>query len=742
MKKIILLILVTLIGTAFATEQGYFGVTKNTTVGQARLRIAGRMEVAESSPTINTPHIVMHGPNKRITVRDGAIVSTMTPHGFYGGEVVVSSITVSTMTASSATITNLTVSGVIGDPLTISGSSLTITGINSEVAIGNPDSGEQAIIIVKQTTDDTAQVRLETGIWGVDYLQLIGLGEDYTSSYNAFEGSSGLITSGAGYTEGIKLVTQEATAPIEIYTGAEYDDPRMVIGSDGIVTVYKELALDNSSMTMTNGSIEGVTKVVYDTNFSGDISEEGTRSWNMDDGTGQLTMSNGVVYQMGQELLFKAKMTGGAGLDGSIVAITGAVGQRPTIELADSDDVDLNKCTIGLLTQDINENANGYFTSFGYVRGIDTSMFSDGDILYLSTEAGVSTDTIPSPPARVIRVGRVIYSHATEGKIYVNINDTTRQIAVSSMTLLTDGETYATTLQAGTQTNNIVITLPTSTGTANQILTTDGSGNAFWETGLIGASSEFTEFFGYHWGASRIYGGIITDNGDGTVDITAGYGMVKSSTNHKIDYEPIALGDAPISSNTYITWSSSSSLEPADNAYNFLYYDSDIGGINVTTDFYADIDFHRDFTIGRVYRIGTEVIIRLCGTNAWNFNRRVQIFGDEVIGVTKKKGTMILSESPALDLGLAITEGVLHAEMVNRFTFNAFDSTDTNFTAWHRDGSSDWTQVSTDIVNNTQYDDGTGTLGTINNNKYAVHFIYGVHDGSVHSVYGQAGNYS
>jgi hypothetical protein len=117
-------------------------------------------------------------------------------------------------------------------------------------------------------------------------------------------------------------------------------------------------------------------------------------------------------------------------------------------------------------------------------------------------------------------------------------------------------------------------------------------------------------------------------------------GISKSVSSTPSDL-PSTIHDNQGSRPIEVTWSAVPSLELFDEAYNFIYYDFTTDSIQTTTD-YESIDFTQDFTIGRAYRSGTEVVVRLCGTNSFNFNRRAQLFGDEVFPVLPKQGSLVL----------------------------------------------------------------------------------------------------
>jgi hypothetical protein len=243
--------------------------------------------------------------------------------------------------------------------------------------------------------------------------------------------------------------------------------------------------------------------------------------------------------------------------------------------------------------------------------------------------------------------------------------------------------------------------------------------------------------------ASRLYGGKITANGNGTINIEAGGGLSKpvdipiSGVDCDIECAPPNLNDGQGGKNLFVTWNEVLNLALVDNAYNYIYYEGSSNSIKTTTNFYA-VSFTRDFTLGRAFRTGNNVVVRLCGTNGWNFNRRVQLFGEEVFPVVTASGLV-----PGFsERNISFTAGVLWAELVNRFTVAAFDSSVTTFTAWYRNGSGGWTSLTgQSLLNNTQWDDGSGTLQSLLANRVGVHWFYAVHDGSAHVVFGQ-GNYT
>src|SRR3990167_7001481 len=162
------------------------------------------------------------------------------------------------------------------------------------------------------------------------------------------------------------------------------------------------------------------------------VTQERSVQWNADDGTIDVGLFNGVVLQVGQETHFYVKNTSGATItDGSSVMATGAIGASGKITCAPAvaDGTISGEYMLGVATQDIANNAFGYVTSFGLVRGINTSgtpygeVWVDGDLLYFNpTIAGGLTKIAPDAPKLRAPVAIVINAASGgAGSIFVRM---------------------------------------------------------------------------------------------------------------------------------------------------------------------------------------------------------------------------------------------------------------------------------------------------------------------------------
>jgi hypothetical protein len=250
----------------------------------------------------------------------------------------------------------------------------------------------------------------------------------------------------------------------------------------------------------------------------------------------------------------------------------------------------------------------------------------------------------------------------------------------------------------------------------------DTTYNAVWMSGETETGGTLKTWYDVTQSAGRISGGTITDGGAGTVNISAGAGLIKDGTGRT-------------DQNRYVTWGAVSNLA-LSTGYNFIYYDAENNQITSTTN-EAEIRQNNNFNIGRVYRDGSTVIIRLCGQNLWNLNRRLHLYGDEVYGVQRASGMVASSVS---GLTLQVTGGALWAELLNRFTTEDFDSITDNFSEWsYTSGSWSAATVTDGDIDNTVWNNQSGgTLDALTTSYYTLRWVYVVHDSSVHVVYGDA----
>jgi hypothetical protein len=133
-----------------------------------------------------------------------------------------------------------------------------------------------------------------------------------------------------------------------------------------------------------------------------------------DDGTAQ-------VIEVGAQSSVEVRNDSGSTINkGAPVYISGThASGKPTVALADNDGTSTVPA-IGLVMDDIADEAEGFVVLTGLITGLATDTYSSGDPLYLSATAGSLTTTRPTATSqKVQKVGFVTRSHASAGSILV-----------------------------------------------------------------------------------------------------------------------------------------------------------------------------------------------------------------------------------------------------------------------------------------------------------------------------------
>lgn len=234
-------------------------------------------------------------------------------------------------------------------------------------------------------------------------------------------------------------------------------------------SIYVEVAGDSMTGTldMTDNPIVDVGWVDFNL-VNGVPHQEGRASWNDDEGVLNIGLKGGEVnLQVGLEQLLRGKnVTGTGSTNGLPGRISGAVGANPTLALADLSSIATAEA-IGLFTEDIVSNANGYLTTSGLVRDINTTgslygeTWIDGERIFVGNSPGTLTKIVPSGDSRKIFVGIVTRSHATEGIIWANPLNIyfLQELSGMSISGLSDGDALTYELSTNTWTNTALGTM-------------------------------------------------------------------------------------------------------------------------------------------------------------------------------------------------------------------------------------------------------------------------------------------
>ena len=220
---------------------------------------------------------------------------------------------------------------------------------------------------------------------------------------------------------------------MKVWTGTEW--AIAVFSASGAVISFNgrdgAVSLQNSDITVAVGKnlVDAIKyseadKVLTDVNtlnLSTDtslVAGVGQMTWNPTERTVDIGLDNNVVLQTGQEMLALVRNgTASDIVDGTVVMLTGSVGNSGRLVVAPYDGTSDASLIIGLATESIAPGADGFVTSYGKIRGIDTSMWSDGTVLYVN---GGTLATTPTSSLSM-KIAAVVTSH-TNGTLMVRVN--------------------------------------------------------------------------------------------------------------------------------------------------------------------------------------------------------------------------------------------------------------------------------------------------------------------------------
>jgi len=129
--------------------------------------------------------------------------------------------------------------------------------------------------------------------------------------------------------------------------------------------------------------------------------------------TGSVEVQQFKIYAKANEAITK----------GQLVMFAGAQGSHILMELCDQGSVGFDPTYVmGVAESTLAIGDFGYAIAEGVLTDLNTSAFTDGDILFSSAStAGAFTTTQPSPPNHAVQVAAVRYAHATQGTLQIRI---------------------------------------------------------------------------------------------------------------------------------------------------------------------------------------------------------------------------------------------------------------------------------------------------------------------------------
>lgn len=261
-----------------------------------------------------------------------------------------------------------------------------------------------------------------TSISGSEYVALWDAGTPKTITYANFVADIALES---GLLEGVDdrvaaLLTEGNNVTLTYDDGAD----TLTISVDAIDnTVVGGVTPAAGTFTTLTGDTVNADILQYDTAAALEVDAAGEVTWDVDAETLMLGLNADTHIHIGQDTVYHAINQTGSGIaKGRAVYAVGTVGASGKISIAEftADGTYDSKYFMGVTSDAIANGDTGFVTHFGKVRKIDTSAFSEGDILYVDpSTAGGLTATRPSAGNNIITVAIVVTSHATVGEIFV-----------------------------------------------------------------------------------------------------------------------------------------------------------------------------------------------------------------------------------------------------------------------------------------------------------------------------------
>lgn len=303
-------------------------------------------------------------------------------------------------------------------PLSRGGTGNSLSPVVGAIAYSSNDK-----LYLTPTAGSAGQVLVSAGGLGPPEWQTIS-GAGTVTSVNASGGTTGLTFTGGPITTSGTLTLGGTLAIANGGTGATTaSGARTNLGA-----AASGANSDITSLSGITGSISTVDSILFDT-AAGITVGQGQMAWNVDDGTLNIGMGyDAVTQQVGLEQYFRIKASA-AITNGQCVMFTGAVGASGVLTGAPATGVTNPQYIMGVATMDIANNGFGYITSFGIVRGIDTTgssvgeTWADGDILYYNpVYTGGLTKVEPIAPLPKAVVASVVNAGSGgSGSLFIRV---------------------------------------------------------------------------------------------------------------------------------------------------------------------------------------------------------------------------------------------------------------------------------------------------------------------------------
>jgi hypothetical protein len=326
---------------------------------------------------------------------------------------------------------------------------------------------------------------------------------------------------------------------------ARYDSTTGKLIQNSVVTVSDTGAIDGAS------HITDLDYLDFDTTYATPLGA-GQLGWNGNDTLGLGMIGGNVVQHIGEDTFFYIKASATI-TKGQLCMFTGAVGSSGVLTAAPATAIPYAEAILGVAAEDIANNAFGLVQNTGTLKGVNTSAFLDGDVLYYnSAVTGGFTKTYPAsgPVALVAAVAKS--GSGGSGVLTVRVSFQTRVTGSTGISVVQGNDTVVVTNTAPDQVVSITgaggavvtgtypsFTVTTPSGTVTSVTGTSpivSSGGATpaismpAATGSVNGYLTSTDWTTFN-NKSNTVGTVTSVGGTGTVNGLTLTGTVTSSGN-------------------------------------------------------------------------------------------------------------------------------------------------------------------------------------------------------------------
>ena len=222
-----------------------------------------------------------------------------------------------------------------------------------------------------------------------------------------------------------------------------------------------------------------------------------------------------------------------------------------------------------------------------------------------------------------------------------------------------------------------------------------------------------------------VTGGTINDATSGDITVDAGTGFIRAT-------------DSPTAELLFFDWSALSTTSIPVDTTRFVGVEYNGGSPQVVIRTSENWDLNTEFPLGVVINEGDVLHIDQLAHQVGDHARGMIDRLHQVAGTQRDNslGGLMLGETGTRNV--TMSSGAIWQKLVRTVMSNINTSGADTFDIYYRDGGGGFTRVAAQAQwPNAQYDDGTGTLNTLTNNRYATIWFWLENDNDLIAMYGQ-----